>query len=126
MQTLRLMPWQLSVVQLPVGDGCDWAKSGAFHSITQTPDELSVVCETSCVPQHLPHEAGWSALTIDAILDFTMVGILAKLSGILAAANISIFAISTYNTDYILLKSAYTKRALESLAQNGYNVIIDA
>ena len=125
MLTLRLMPWKLSVIKLPSGETYDWVKQSHFFNITQTLDELSAVCETDRVPDHLAQEQGWRILKIEAILDFNLVGIMAKISGTLAEANISIFTISTYNTDYIMIKQEQVDRALASLRENDYNVIAD-
>ncbi|MFW0778049.1 MAG: ACT domain-containing protein [Rickettsiales bacterium] len=123
MLTLRLMPWQLSVVKLSSGDDYDWAKSSDFYSFTQTLEETSLLCESHLVPEGYKQESGWKVLKIDAILDFDMVGIIAKISGVLAEANVSIFALSTYNTDYILIKQDQADRALASLREKDYKVI---
>jgi len=123
MLTLRLMPWQLSVMRLPMGTPHEWASSGAFYTITQSPDELSVICETRLIPPGTVHSSGWEVIKVDAILDFSLVGIVAQLSSALAEAGISIFAISTYNTDYILVKAADTQQALETLRQTGYDIL---
>ena len=123
MLTLRLMPWQLSVVKLSSGDEYGWAKPSDFYSLTQTLEETSLVCESRLVPDGYPQETGWKVFKIDAILDFNMVGIIAKISHILAAANVSIFAISTYNTDYIMIKQDQAEHALASLREKDYKVI---
>lgn len=123
MFTLRLMPWQLSILKLSSGEPYEWAKNSCFYSLSQTPDELSLVVETELVPEHLTQEKGWKILKIEAILDFDLVGTMAKISGILADANVSIFAISTYNTDYIMVKEEQVAQAINSLKQNDYKII---
>jgi uncharacterized protein len=123
MLTLKVTPWHLSLAQLPHGSDCDWAKSSAFYTISQTAEELSVVCETSLIPQSIKQQKNWRAFYIDGVLDFSLVGILAKISSILAAAEISIFAISTYNTDYILIKEEKLEPAIEVLRGKGYQII---
>jgi hypothetical protein len=116
------MPWRLSVLKLPIALPYDWVHASAFYSITRTPDEFSIVCETTFIPHTLEQQDGWQCLMIEGVLDFSLVGILARISGVLAQAGISIFAISTYNTDYILLKATNMQRALENLQQNGYDI----
>jgi uncharacterized protein len=96
----------------------DWAK-GDFLSVTRTCDELSIVCCQKNIPEHVKCERGWRYFMIDATLDFSLVGILASLSGTLARQGISIFAISTYDTDYILVKEQDLDRAVETLVQEG-------
>jgi hypothetical protein len=91
--------------------------------IAKTPDEISVVCESAYAPQKTVEiESGWKALKIQGILDFGLVGIMAKISNILANVGISIFVVSTYNTDYILIKSQNLEKALQSLVREGYAV----
>ena len=99
-----------------------WAKMGAFFSVTRTPDEISVVCSQENVPENLPCEKNWRALKVEGPLDFSLVGILADISAVLAGEEISIFAVSTYDTDYILLKSKDVQRALQALAAGGYGI----
>ena len=89
--------------------------------ISKTIDEISVVCETSLVPSIITVvDDGWKCLKIDEVLDFSQVGVLAKISKILADNQISIFVVSTYNTDYILIKEQNLYKAIELLKQNNY------
>ncbi len=69
------------------------------------------------------HEDGWRALRVKGVLDFSLTGILAKISGILANAKIGIFAVSTYNTDYILMKKENFEKALNVLSDAGYDIL---
>ena len=95
-----------------------------FCFIGKTDEERSVVCVTTDVPCNVvEREDGWKAFRMDGTLDFSLVGILSKVSGVLAASKIGIFAISTYNTDYILTKSDNYDRAIEVLEQAGYQFI---
>ena len=95
-----------------------------FLFIGKTDEELSLVCKTEDTPQNtLAREDGWRGFRIQGVLDFSWIGILAKLSGILAEHEIGIFAVSTYNTDYILVKEENFERALAVLASEGYTVI---
>ena len=83
-----------------------------------------MVCKTEDVPaETIERDDGWKGFRIQGVLDFSLIGILSKLSGILADNNIGIFAVSTYNTDYILVKEENFDRALKVLASEGYTVI---
>lgn len=94
-----------------------------FYSITKTDEELSIVLDEDIDIQGDIIEYNWRAIKIVGILDFSLIGILSKISAILAQAEIAIFAISTYNTDYILLKSNKLEHAVEVLKQSGYEII---
>ena len=95
-----------------------------FCFIGKTDEELSLVCLTADVPEQvIEREDGWKAFRIQGVLDFSLIGILAKISGLLAEQNIGIFAISTYQTDYILTKAENYERALQTLADAGYAIV---
>ena len=95
-----------------------------FYFIGKTDEELSLVCKTEDTPQNtIERDDGWRGFRIQGVLDFSLSGILSKLSGILAANKIGIFAVSTYNTDYILVKEENYERALTVLASEGYTVV---
>lgn len=94
-----------------------------FYSITKTDEELSIVVEEDINIPSESIEYDWRAIKIVGTLDFSLIGILSKISTILAQAEISIFAISTYNTDYILLKADKLLKASEILKQSGYEFI---
>ena len=94
-----------------------------FCFIGKTDEELSLVCSTDCIPvQTLAREDGWRGFRIQGVLDFSLVGILSKISAILAENQIGIFAISTYNTDYIFTKEVNFQAALTALEANGYSI----
>ena len=94
-----------------------------FCFIAKTDEEISLVCPTKNVPAVTSaRDDGWRGFRIQGTLDFSLIGILAKISAILAEQKIGIFAISTYNTDYILLKQAHYPRALSALANAGYTI----
>ena len=91
--------------------------------IGKTNEEISLVCPTQNVPLNtIAREDGWRGFKICGVLDFSLVGILAGISSILAEGKIGIFAISTYNTDYILVKDESFLRAEELLKNNGYTI----
>lgn len=90
----------------------------------KTDEEKSLVCITEDVPANvIEREDGWKAFRIQGVLDFSLIGILSKISGLLAENKIGIFAISTFNTDYVLTKSENYQKALDVLAENGYMIL---
>ena len=94
-----------------------------FYFIGKTDEEISLVCRTEDTPiETLERDDGWRAFRIQGTLDFSLIGILSKISSILAENKIGIFAVSTYNTDYILVKEENFDAALMALEKNGYNV----
>ena len=98
--------------------------SSELYFIGRTDEELSLVCKTEDTPIHtLERDDGWRGFRIQGVLDFSLIGILSKLSSILAEHRIGIFAVSTYNTDYILVKEENFERALEALSSEGYSVV---
>ena len=101
----------------------NWAQNGDFFSITRTSDELSIVCPEDNIPSGIKCEKDWRALKVEGTLDFSLVGILASISTILAQKGISIFAISTYDTDYILVKNKDIDNAIKSLSDEKYGII---
>lgn len=98
-----------------------WAR-GEFVSITRTAQELSVVCDEAKVPPGVRIERGWRCLKLAGPLDFSLVGVLQSLLAPLAAANVSVFAVSTYDTDYVLVRHADLDRALAALREAGWNI----
>jgi hypothetical protein len=95
-----------------------------FFFVGKTDDEISLVCKTEDSPvKTTERDDGWKGFRIQGILDFSLIGILSKLSGILAENNIGIFAVSTFNTDYILVKEENFERALSVLSEEGYTIV---
>ena len=95
-----------------------------FYFIGRTDEEISLVCRTEDTPAiTTEREDGWRGFRIEGVLDFSLIGILSKLSGLLAENEIGIFAVSTYNTDYILVKADNYKRAMNVLSDAGYTVL---
>ena len=96
----------------------------AFVFLGGTDEERSLVCRTACVPDNTAErDDGWRMMRVQGMLDFSLVGILAKISSILAERRIGIFAVSTYNTDYILVKAENYERALAALTSAGYQIV---
>ncbi len=94
-----------------------------FFSITKTEDEVSVVMLQDKIKSEIKAEKDWKILKIEGILDFSLIGILSKISSILAKNQISVFVISTFNTDYILIKEEKIEEAISILTQEEYEVI---
>ncbi len=118
---LKKLPYRLSVCKISDIAAIDLQKE--FYFIGRTDEELSLVCRTEDVPAHtIECDDGWRGFRIQGVLDFSLIGILSKLSAILAEHKIGIFAVSTYNTDYILVKEENYDRALSALAAQGYTV----
>jgi len=92
--------------------------------VGKTDEEKSLVCVTSDVPSNvIERDDGWKGFRIQGILDFSLIGILSKIADVLAKNSISIFAISTYNTDYVLIKKGSYQRALDILEHSGYVIV---
>lgn len=95
--------------------------SDKFCFVGKTDEELSLVCSTDLVPKNaIECDNGWRALRIQGVLNFSLIGILSKLSTLLAENKIGIFAVSTYNTDYVLIKEENFEKAINVLEYNGY------
>lgn len=121
--TVSLLPDTLAVCRLaPDADVPAWAWTGEPASVTRTRDELSIVCRADAVPQGVRTEGGWRCLKVRGPLDFALTGILAALTAPLAAAGIPVFAVSTYDTDYLLVKAETLDRAAEALRGAGHRV----
>jgi hypothetical protein len=99
-----------------------WATTGQFFSITHTADELSVVCRQDAVPEGVTCERGWRCLRVAGTMPFSVVGILASLTAPLVGAGISAFAISTFDTDYLLVKEDDFGKAITALEQAGHSI----
>ncbi len=95
-----------------------------FYFIGKTDEEYSLVCITEDTPINTTErDDGWKGCRIQGVLDFSLIGILSKLSSILADNKIGIFAVSTFNTDYILVKEENFDKALNVLASAGYDIV---
>ena len=101
----------------------DWARNPSFVSITRTPDELSIVCEEANIPRGQRTEVGYAMLMIEGPLAPEMVGVMVSLITPLAHAGVSIFAISTFDTDYVLVRASQLDRALDAIRRAGHTVV---
>ena len=119
---LKKIDYELTVCKVPALSDVDLESD--FYFIGKTDEELSLVCKTEDTPQDtVERDDGWRGFRIQGVLDFSLIGILSKLSGILAEHKIGIFAVSTYNTDYILVKEENFTKALNTLSEEGYTVV---
>ncbi|NLL71521.1 MAG: ACT domain-containing protein [Epulopiscium sp.] len=118
---IKILDNEFSVCKLENVDEINF--NGDFLFIGKTDEEISIVCQTKNLPKnYLECENGWQAFRVEGILDFSLVGILAQISSILAKHEISIFAISTFNTDYILVKKDKFSKAVHALKGAGFEV----
>jgi uncharacterized protein len=121
---LTVLPQELGIARLGAGEPVPaWATHGWFHAITRTADELSIVCEEEAIPAPVRAERGWRCLQVDGPLDFSLTGILAALAAPLGAAGVSIFAISTFDTDHVLVRAEALDKAVEVLTDAGHEVV---
>ena len=118
---LKALPYALTVCRLADASEIDLKMD--FYFLARTDEEVSLVCRTEDTPANTAaRDDGWRAFRIEGVLDFSLIGILSRISGILAENKIGIFAVSTYNTDYILVKEENFESALQVLAESGYTI----
>lgn len=119
--TIQPIAGAFTVCQIRNADQIDW--NAPFTFAARTDGEFSLTCPTEAVPaETVRREDGWRAFRVTGTLDFSLVGILAKIASILADEGISIFALSTYDTDYVLVKRENFDRAMKALSRNGYRI----
>jgi hypothetical protein len=110
---LELLDHKLGITKLrPDAEFPEWLSNAELLSVTRSSDELSIVCDKHCIPDYMDHKGTWVAIKIVGPLDLSATGILDRLIQPLARANISIFVISTYNTDYILIQENHLQAAI--------------
>ena len=120
--TINPLPYQFTVCKLESAG--DLPRDKEFCFTAKTDEEISLVCKSSDIPDNtLIRDDGWKGFRIEGVLDFSLIGILSKISAILAENKIGIFAVSTYNTDYIFVKEENFDKALSALAKEGYTII---
>lgn len=121
--SLRITDKSFAVCRLdPESRIPEWGLSGSWFAVTRTMDELSIVCEECAIPEAVRCERDWRMLKVEGPLDFSLIGILSGITGVLAAAAVSVFVVSTFDTDYILVRNLNLERALMALAESGYSV----
>lgn len=119
---LRVRPGTLAICRLGPDEAVPaWAR-GSFVSVTRTRDELSVVCDEAEVPGDGRAERGWRAFEVEGPLDFSLTGVLAGLTAPLATAAIPVFAVSTFDTDYLLVPGHRLSEAVDALRRAGFQL----
>lgn len=119
---LELLPFNFAVCRLADSGDLDFNKAFTFYAKTEK--EISYVCPEEKTPQNvIAVEKGWRGMRVNDVLDFSLIGILAKIAAVLAAKQISIFVVSTYDTDYIFVKAKQLETAVAALKENGYEII---
>jgi hypothetical protein len=118
------MPGTYAVAQLPADAAFpEWA-TGEFTSVVRTASELTVVCDSTGVPAGTRVASDWRCLHVEAIMDFSTIGVLAGLCGCLADAGVSVFACSTFDTDYLLVRSSDLQQATLALERGGHTIVL--
>jgi hypothetical protein len=122
--TLNQFPEKLAVIGLPAGAEIPrWAESSSLFSVTATATETSIVCASRSVPAKVVSQKPFTAFAVQGPLDFAMTGVLSTLLAPLAEAEISIFVISTFDTDWILVPVQHADKAAEEWRRRGHTVI---
>jgi uncharacterized protein len=120
---LTLLPGRFAVCRLGPGDDVpEWADAPPLSSVTRTGDELSIVCPEAGVPGGVQAERGWRAFKLEGPVPFATIGVISGLTKPLAEAGLSVFVLSTFDTDYLLLKEPNLPRASQILARAGFQV----
>lgn len=120
----ELLPITLSIYRFTPDNALDLAelRNAEFYSVTRTPDELSIVTTRGMFSHAAAEDADWQALKLCGVFDLSLTGILAHISGVLAEHGIALFALSTFDTDYILVKTDNVSRAIDALTTAGHRV----
>jgi hypothetical protein len=119
---LTLLPGRLAVCRLDAASPVPSWPSGPLVSVTRTAEELSVVCAEEAVPAGTKAEVGWKAFKLEGPVPFSTVGVISSMTAPLATQGISVFVLSTFDTDYLLVKETVLARATKTLAAAGYPV----
>ncbi|MBR3646383.1 MAG: ACT domain-containing protein [Lachnospiraceae bacterium] len=120
---IKRLAYSFTVCKLSDVKDVDLDKDFCFFA--KTDEELSLVCKTEDTPDStMEREDGWKGFRIQGVLDFSLIGILSKISGILADKKIGIYAVSTFNTDYIFVKEENFDKAISALADAGYVIVV--
>jgi len=123
MSRLSVLAQRVAICRLsPDEEFPPWVQNVGLTAFVRTPDEFSVVCDERSVPDHIKAEKGWRILKVQGPLEFSQVGVLAAIAMPLAQAGVSIFAISTFDTDYILVKDTTLMLAIVVLRNTGHDV----
>ncbi len=123
-KTMQLKPIACDFTVCKLASAADADLNQEFCFLGKTDEEISLVCRTEDTPEHtLERDDGWRAFRIQGVLDFSLIGILSRITGILAEEGIGIFAVSTFNTDYVLVRKDRFAHALQVLEKAGYEIL---
>ena len=121
--SLLIPTWPLGICQMDPGKPIPpWALESPFFSITRSPDELSIICDCRSIPTGVKADIGWRAIQAEGPFDFSLIGIMLSVTTPLAEAGISILAISSFDTDYVLVKDTNLANAITALINAGHTV----
>lgn len=121
--SLEIMPERMTVCRLDASAPLPgWLDGSAFYSITRTQEELSLVCHEALTPPGIKCESGWRCFRVQGALDFSEIGIMFSLTQPLAINDVSVFVISTFDTDYFLVKEKDLATAIDALTVAGHNI----
>lgn len=121
--TLKLLEGQFAICRLPAGSALPhWFAAGALSHVSWTDEELSIVCDEGRVPEEVQCERGWRSLMLRGPFAFELTGILAQVLQPLAEAKVGIFAVSTFDTDYVMVKQQQLRAALAALRAAGHTI----
>jgi hypothetical protein len=124
MPVLAVLEGRVAITRLPpTAPVPTWLSAGPIVSATRTATELSVICGEACIPAEVQAERGWRVLAVAGPLDFGLTGILSSIANPLADAKVSLFAVSTYDSDYVLVRDEDLDRAVGALRAAGHRVV---
>ena len=125
--SLKLMPLRMAVCRFdPLASLPDWLDGSGFYSITRTKEELTVVCRENSVAAGTICESGWRCFQVQGVLDFSEIGIIFTITQPLAKSGVSVFVISTYDTDYFMVKEKDLAKAINALNASGHQITEDS
>ena len=122
--SLKILPDRMAVCRFdPAAAIPDWIAEIGFYSIIRTEEELTIVCPETHIAPGISSEAGWRCFRVQGLLDFSEIGIIFSLTRPLAENGISVFVISTFNTDYLMVKDKDLAKAIDALTDDGHEII---
>ena len=124
--SLQLLPDRMAVCRLdPAASLPEWFDMSGFYSITRTDEELTIVCREALVASGSICENGWRYFKVQGVLDFSEIGIMFSLTQSLAESGVSVFVMSTFDTDYFMVKEKDLTKAIDALTAAGHRVITE-
>jgi hypothetical protein len=122
--SLKILPGRMAVCRFePTAPLPNWFAEAGFHSVIRTEDELTIVCGEALVDPAATCENGWRCFKIQGLLDFSEIGIIFSITRPLAESGVSVFVISTFNTDYFMVKEKDLAKAIDALSAAGHQVL---